>query len=75
MERINALIREIDIPISGEGRINVYPLENANAEDIASTLQTLAQGTANRPKAPAPAARHRWRPGRRRAPPSCSRAR
>lgn len=54
MERINALIREIDIPISGEGRINVYPLENANAEDIASTLQTLAQGTANRPKAPVP---------------------
>ena len=54
MERINALIREIDIPISGEGRINVYPLENANAEDVASTLQTLAQGTANRPKTPAP---------------------
>lgn len=54
MERIDALIREIDIPISGEGRINVYPLENANAEDVASTLQTLAQGTANRPKSPAP---------------------
>jgi general secretion pathway protein D len=53
MERINALIREIDIPISGEGRINVYALENANAEDVASTLQTLAQGTANRPKTPA----------------------
>lgn len=52
MERINALIREIDIPISGEGRINVLPLENANAEDVASTLQTLAQGTANRPKGP-----------------------
>lgn len=50
MERILALIREIDIPISGEGRINVYYLENANAEDVASTLQTLAQGTANRPK-------------------------
>jgi general secretion pathway protein D len=54
MERIDALIREIDIPISGEGRINVLYLENANAEDVASTLQTLAQGTANRPKAPAP---------------------
>ncbi len=56
MERINALIREIDIPISGEGRINVLPLENANAEDVASTLQTLAQGTANRPKGPPPPA-------------------
>lgn len=54
MERIDALIREIDIPISGEGRINVLYLENANAEDVASTLQTLAQGTANRPKTPAP---------------------
>ncbi len=54
MERIEALIREIDIPISGEGRINVYYLENANAEDLAATLQSLAQGTANRPKQPAP---------------------
>lgn len=59
VERILALIREIDVPIAdGGGRINVYPLENANAEDLASTLQTLAQGTANRPKgapgAPAP---------------------
>jgi general secretion pathway protein D len=54
LERIMGLIREIDIPISGEGRINVHPLENANAEDVASTLQTLAQGTANRPKTGAP---------------------
>ncbi len=53
-ERINSLVKEIDIPISGEGRINVYYLENANAEDVASTLQTLAQGTANKPKAGAP---------------------
>ncbi|MBL9039316.1 MAG: type II secretion system protein GspD, partial [Archangium sp.] len=55
MERIMGLVREIDIPISGEGRINVYYLENASAEDVASTLQTLAQGTANRPKTGAPA--------------------
>ena len=34
MERIMGLIREIDIPISGEGRIKVYYLENANAEDV-----------------------------------------
>lgn len=53
-DRIMALIKEIDVPISGEGRINVYYLENANAEDVASTLQTLAQGTANRPKGGAP---------------------
>ena len=49
-ERIQQLVREMDVPTnSGEGRINVYSLENANAEDLASTLQTLAQGTANRP--------------------------
>jgi general secretion pathway protein D len=53
-ERIMALVREIDVPISGEGRINVYYLENANAEDVASTLQTLAQGTANRAKGAPP---------------------
>lgn len=53
-ERIQALVKEIDIPISGEGRINVYYLENANAEDVAATLQTLAQGTANRPKTGGP---------------------
>ena len=51
-ERIDSLLKEIDVPISGEGRINVYSLQNANAEDIAATLQSLAQGTANRPRAP-----------------------
>ncbi|HET9158662.1 MAG TPA: type II secretion system secretin GspD, partial [Myxococcaceae bacterium] len=50
-ERIDQLLKEIDVPISGEGRINVYSLQNANAEDIAATLQSLAQGTANRPRA------------------------
>jgi general secretion pathway protein D len=49
-DRIQRLINEIDVPISGEGRINVYYLENGNAEDISSTLQALAQGTANRPR-------------------------
>ncbi len=57
-----ALIREIDIPISGEGRINVYSLENANAEDVASTLQSLAQGTANRRARRCRAAAHLPRP-------------
>ncbi len=52
-ERINDIIRQIDVPISGEGRINVYALANATAEDIAATLQALAQGTANRPRSPA----------------------
>jgi general secretion pathway protein D len=53
-ERIQQIVREVDVPTESGGRINVYPLENANAEDLASTLQTLAQGTANRPRTPAP---------------------
>ena len=48
-ERIVRLIEEIDIPTTSGGGINVYPLENANAEDMASTLQALAQGTTSRP--------------------------
>ncbi len=52
MERILSLIREIDVPISGEGRINVYYLENANAEEVANTLQSLSQGSSNRPARP-----------------------
>ena len=50
-ERIQSIVREVDIPTAGSERINVYPLENANAEELASTLQTLAQGSANRPRA------------------------
>jgi general secretion pathway protein D len=53
-ERILQIVKEIDVPISNEGRINVHYLENANAEELASTLQTLAQGSANRPRQPAP---------------------
>lgn len=54
-ERIQSMVRELDIPTAGTERINVYPLENANAEEIASTLQTLSQGTSNRPRVPTPA--------------------
>src|SRR5262249_19492506 len=54
-ERIMSLIAALDIPGPSGDKINVYQLENANAEDLASTLQTLAQGTANKPKG-APAA-------------------
>jgi len=53
-ERIQSMVRELDIPTAGTERINVYKLENANAEEMASTLQTLAQGTASRPRGPTP---------------------
>ncbi|WP_224249438.1 type II secretion system secretin GspD [Hyalangium gracile] len=53
-ERIQQIVREVDVPTESGGRINVYPLENADAEELASTLQSLAQGTANRPRTPTP---------------------
>ncbi|HXN42058.1 MAG TPA: type II secretion system secretin GspD, partial [Myxococcaceae bacterium] len=51
-ERIVSLIAAIDVPIAGEGRINVYFLQNTAAEELASTLQSLSQGTQNRPRTP-----------------------
>jgi general secretion pathway protein D len=53
-ERILRIVREVDVPTEAGGRINVYPLENADAEELAGTLQSLAQGTANRPRTPGP---------------------
>jgi general secretion pathway protein D len=42
--RINDLLKQLDTPISGEGQVHVYYLENANAEEMASTLASLTQG-------------------------------
>lgn len=43
-ERILQIIGQLDVPIPGEGQIHVIFLENANASDLASTLQSLTQG-------------------------------
>ena len=45
--RVMQLIRQLDVP-AGEGGVHVYYLENAKAEDVAATLQALAQGAAAR---------------------------
>lgn len=42
--KIDALIRKLDVPIPGEGAIHIHHLENADAEDVASTLSSLAGG-------------------------------
>jgi len=44
--RVMELIKQLDVP-SGEGGVHVYYLENAKAEDVAATLQALAQGTSS----------------------------
>jgi general secretion pathway protein D len=43
-QRIEDLIRQLDIPTGDTGKVNVYYLENANAEDVAGTLQALTTG-------------------------------
>jgi general secretion pathway protein D len=47
------LVRQLDIP-TGDGGVHVYYLENAKAEDVASTLQSFAQGLSGKRRAPAP---------------------
>jgi len=42
-QRVLDLIKQLDVP-SSEGGVHVYYLENAKAEEVASTLQALAQG-------------------------------
>ncbi len=43
---VKNLITQLDVPISDaeQGRVHVYYLENAKAEDLASTLSALASG-------------------------------
>ncbi len=45
--RVLELIRQLDVPAGGGG-VNVYYLQNAKAEDVATTLQALAQGVTAR---------------------------
>jgi general secretion pathway protein D len=43
--RLDRLIRKLDVPIPGEGQIHIHALENAEAEEIAQTLTSLAGGS------------------------------
>mgnify|MGYP000855137834 CR=1 FL=1 len=43
-EQVETLLRQLDVPTGDTGRVHVYYLANANAEDLANTLQTLLQG-------------------------------
>jgi len=48
LKEVLGLIRELDVPIPGEGQVHIYYLENADAEETASTLANLAQGSSSR---------------------------
>ncbi|MBS2022144.1 MAG: type II secretion system secretin GspD [Deltaproteobacteria bacterium] len=60
--RVMELVKQLDVPSTGGG-VHVYYLENAKAEEVATTLQALAQGvasgskrrTSGAPGAPSPA--------------------
>ena len=44
LEEVRRLVAKLDVPVQGGGRIHVYYLRNANAEELASTLGGLLGG-------------------------------
>ncbi len=49
LEEVRALVRKLDVPVSGGGEIHVYYLQHADAEELSQTLQALVSGTARSP--------------------------
>jgi general secretion pathway protein D len=47
LQAVLDLLHQLDVP-SGDGGVHVYYLKNSKAEDIAATLQSLAQGGSSR---------------------------
>ena len=45
--QVDKIIRKLDVPIPGEGSYHVQQLENADAEEVAQTLSSLASGSAS----------------------------
>ncbi len=50
MDEVRKLVTKLDVPVTGGGRIHVYYLRHANAEELAQTLGSLISGA---PAAPA----------------------
>ncbi|MAQ14329.1 MAG: type II secretion system protein GspD [Sandaracinus sp.] len=57
--RILEMVRYLDVPLEGEGRIHVHYVQNGNAEDIASTLSSLIGGGSGSSSTPAGGAARR----------------
>ncbi len=49
LEDIRSFIARLDVPITGEGRINVYYLKHADAEELSQTINNLIQGLPQTP--------------------------
>jgi len=44
MQEVRELINRLDVPVTGGGRIHVYYLQHADAEELALTLNSLVSG-------------------------------
>jgi general secretion pathway protein D len=53
MKDVRKLIERLDIPVSGSGRIHVYYLQHADAEELSLTLSSLVSGTLPSPSSAA----------------------
>jgi general secretion pathway protein D len=49
LEEVRSLVAKLDVPVTGGGRIHVYYLRNADAEELAQTLSGLLTGQPSRP--------------------------
>ncbi len=50
IEDIRRLVAKLDVPVTGGGRIHVYYLKNADAEELAETLNAVISGQPAAPK-------------------------
>ena len=44
LDDIRALVQQLDVPLQGFGRINVYYLKHADSEELATTLNSMLSG-------------------------------
>ncbi len=52
LQEVRRLVRKLDVPVSGGGRIHVYYLQHADAEELAQVLTSMISGVSQ----PAPGA-------------------
>jgi general secretion pathway protein D len=52
---VDRFLRKMDVPIPGEGELHIYELQNADAKEVATTLQSLAQGRSSSSRSRKPA--------------------
>ena len=50
IEDIRRLVAKLDVPVTGGGRIHVYYLKNADAEELAETLNSVVSGQPAAPR-------------------------